>query len=109
MKSTNRLVLIGSVTILGLFAIFVVSTPFLREPVAPVVHVTVEPDTTGEPTTPPSEPAPDTTSQPPTSEATPTSPAYGTGQRAGEQVDRLWQETKEFSKGFWDQLTNKED
>ncbi|WP_243224550.1 hypothetical protein [Microbacterium sp. CIAB417] len=96
-------------TILALFAIFVVSRPFLREPVAPVVHVTVEPEATDEATTPPSEPPtgslPEATEPP----SEPPTPAYETGQRAGEQVDRLWQETKEFSKGFWDQLTNKED
>jgi len=109
MTRRNRLVLIGSVTILALFAIFAVSRPFLREPVAPVVHVTIEPEANNEATEPPAEPLPEATEEATEPAPETTSPAFQTGQRAGEQVDRLWQETKEFSKGFWDQLTNEED
>ena len=93
MTGLKRFVTIDSLAILGLFGIYVVSTPFLREPPTPVVHVTVEP-----------QPLPDATE----SGDETTSGAYQTGERTGEQLNHLWQETKDFGRGLWSTLTEKE-
>ena len=107
MTTIKRLVTIGSLSILGLFGIFVVSTPFLREPPAPVVNVTIEPQ-------PPSEDQQVDGDHGETADETTeggggtTSPAYQTGERTGEQLSELWTETKDFGRGLWSTLTEKE-
>lgn len=108
MTIIKRLVTIGSVSILGLFGIFVVSTPFLREPPTPVVHVTVEPQPLPETTEPTSEPLPDATDETTEPLSETTSGAYQTGERTGDQLNHLWQETKDFGRGLWSTLTEKE-
>jgi hypothetical protein len=112
MNTARRIVATVSLSVLLLFALFVVSHPLLRAPVAPVVHVTVEPEATHDT----SEPVPETTREPSTAapEATPEpapetgSPAYETGVRAGEELERLWTTTKDFGRGLWSTLTEKE-
>lgn len=107
MTTLKRFVTIGSLSILGLFGIFVVSTPFLREPPTPVVNVTIEPQPPVETT----EPLPETgseTTEPPSETTVETTPAYETGVRTGEQLDRLWTATKDFGSGLWSTLTEKE-
>ena len=97
----KKLITVVSVGVLGLFGIFVVSTPFLREPPTPVVHVTVEPQPLRETT--------DETSEPPSETGDETTPgAYQTGERTGEQLNHLWQETKDFGRGLWSTRTEKE-
>lgn len=100
MTTLERFVTIGSLAVLGLFGLYVVSAPFLREPPAPVVQVTIEPQPPVETT----EPLPATTSE----TTVETTPAYETGVRTGEQLDRLWTATKEFGSGLWSTLTEKE-
>lgn len=111
MTTLKRFVTIGSLSILGLFGIFVVSSPFLREPPAPVVNVTIEPqpltddrraDDDHDVTT--EEHSGETTED----GGTTTSPAYQTGERTGETLNHLWQETKDFGRGLWSTLTEKE-
>lgn len=115
----RKLITVVSAGVLGLFAIYVVSTPFLREPPAPVVNVTIEPQPRPETTDATSEPAADATSEttePPFDAIEPssetadetTSGAYQTGERTGEQLNHLWQETKDFGRGLWSTLTEKE-
>jgi len=109
MANIRRYVTLASFAVLGVFAIAVVSQPFLREPVAPVVHVTVQPEPPVEPLPePPSEPLTEPVTTP--DEATPeeASGAYQTGQRTGEELERLWTQTKDFGKGLWTTLTEKE-
>lgn len=89
---------------LALFAIYAVSTPFLREPTAPVVHVTIEPQPLPQ-TTEPRDETSDATSPAPQET---TSPGYRTGERTGEQLNHLWQQTKGFGRGLWAALTEKE-
>lgn len=107
----RKLITVVSGGVLGLFAIYAVSTPFLGEPPAPVVNVTIEPkpfsgdqQSSGDH---------DETGEAPTDETTEgggvtTSPAYRTGERTGEKLNELWTETKDFSRGLWDTLTEKE-
>ncbi|MCM3615715.1 hypothetical protein M3672_14885 [Microbacterium enclense] len=107
MTTTKRLVTIGSLSILVLFGIFVASTPFLREPPVPVVNVTIEPQPPVETTEPISETTSETTE--PTSETTnETTGAYQTGERTGEMLSELWTGTKDFGRGLWSTLTEKE-
>ena len=115
MPVIKKLATTASIAVLGLFAIYVVSTPFLREPPTPVVNVTIVPqplngdhsldgdhegtgNEAGEMTT-------DETTSP---EPLTTSGAYRTGERTGETLNRLWQETKAFGRGFWSTITEKE-
>ncbi|PTT21729.1 hypothetical protein DBR36_03525 [Microbacterium sp. HMWF026] len=107
MTILKRFVTIGSLSILGLFGIFVVSTPFLREPPTPVVNVTIEPQPLSE------DQQSSRDHEEPTGETTEdggvtTSPAYQTGERTGEQLNHLWTETKDFTRGLWFTLTEKE-
>lgn len=99
MTTLRRLVTISAISVLVLFGIFVVSTPFLREPPTPVVNVTIEPQGPVETT----EPLPETTSETtePTSETT---GAYQTGERTGEKLSELWTDTKDFGRGLWSVL-----
>lgn len=96
-----------SVGVLGVFAIYVVSTPFLREPPTPVVHVTVEPQplsedqqSSGDRDEPTEEPTDETTEE----GGTNTSPAFQTGERTGEKLSELWTDTKDFGRGLWSVL-----
>jgi hypothetical protein len=108
MTTIKRLVTIGSLSVLVLFGIFVVSTPFLREPPVPVVNVTIEPQ-------PPSSHEQssrdhDETTKNPSGETTEeggtaTTPAYQTGERTGEKLTELWTETKDFGRGLWSAMT----
>lgn len=107
MTTLKRFVTIGSLAILGLFGLFVVSAPFLREPPAPVVQVTIEPQPPVETTGPLPEAGSETT-EPPNKTAVEITPAYETGVRTGEQLDRLWTAAKEFGSGLWSALTEKE-
>ena len=111
----KKLITVVSVAVLGLFAIYVVSMPFLREPPTPVVHVTVEPqplpettETTSEPPSETTEPLTDATDETTETGDETTSGAYQTGERTGEQLNHLWQETKDFGRGLWSTLTEKE-
>ncbi|WP_294944635.1 hypothetical protein [uncultured Microbacterium sp.] len=107
MTTLKRFVTIASLTMLGLFGIFVVSTPFLREPPTPVVNVTIEPQPPVETT----EPLPETTSgtTEPTGETTDeTTGACQTGERTGQKLSDLWNETKDFGRGLWSTITEKE-
>jgi hypothetical protein len=99
--------LIGLVVLCGAFALSrtlpqEVASPPVSEmsewPTAPVTS-SPEPETTE---------APVTTSPEATPEPVPTSGAYETGVRTAEELDRLWNETKDFSRGLWSTLTNKE-
>lgn len=107
MITLKRFVTIGSLSVLGLFGLYVVSAPFLREPPAPAVQVTIEP----QPSVETAEPLPEAgsdTAEPPSVTTVETTPAYETGVRTGEQLDRLWTATKEFGSGLWSALTEKE-
>ncbi len=111
MTTRKRLVTIGSLSVLAMFGIFVVSTPFLREPPAPVVNVTIEPQPLGGEQQ--SGGDHDETGEAPTEETTEdggvtTSPAYRTGERTGEKLNELWTETKDFGHGLWSSITEKE-
>lgn len=104
-----------SVGVLGLFAIYAVSMPFLREPPTPVVNVTIEPQPLPEANEPPSgndgedeKPSSETTDELLTAEPEPTTPAYRTGEKTGEKLNDLWTETKGFGRGLWFALTEKE-
>lgn len=100
-----------SVGVLGFFAIYVVSTPFLREPPTPVVHVTVEPQPLSEDqrsTQDHDEAAEETTDETTEKGGVTTSPAYQTGERTGEKLSELWNETKDFGRGLWSTITEKE-
>lgn len=100
-----------SVGVLGFFAIYVVSTPFLREPPTPVVHVTVEPQPLSEDQQSGQdhdEPAEETTDEATDEGGVTTSPAYKTGERTGEKLFELWNETKDFGRGLWSTITDKE-
>lgn len=107
----KKLITVVSGGVLGLFALYALSTPFLREPPTPVVNVTIEPQPlSGDQ---PSSGDHDETGGAPTDETTEeggttTSPAYQTGERTGEKLSELWTETKDFSRGLWDNLTEKE-
>lgn len=108
MTTMKKLVVTGSAAVLGLYGLFVVSAPFLREPPEPVVHVSVEPpvdETTREPL-----PETTETTSGPVQETTDetTSGAYRTGERTGEELNHLWQETKDFGRGLWSSFTEKE-
>ena len=83
------------------------------------VNVTIEPQPRPDTTDATSEPAADATSEttePPFDAIEPssetadetTSGAYRTGERTGEQLNHLWQETKDFGRGLWSTLTEKE-
>lgn len=111
MLTLKKLVTTGSAAILLLFGIYVVSTPFLREPPTPQIQITIEPptDETGSgPLTETGETGFEATSEPvPTTHEPPTG-AYRTGERTGEQLNHLWKQTKDFGKGLWSSLTEKE-
>lgn len=107
MTTLKRFMTIGSLAVLGLFGLYVVSAPFLREPPAPVVQVTIEPQPPFETTEPLLE-AGSETAESPSDTTVETTPAYETGVRIGEQLDRLWTATKEFGSGLWSTLTEKE-
>jgi hypothetical protein len=108
MNSLRRYVVTGTIGALILATLYVATRPLMDQSETPLVHATVEP--TPETT----KPAPVTTHEPvtappePTVEPLPTSGAYETGVRAAEELDRLWTETKDFSKGLWVTLTNEE-
>lgn len=111
MTTLKRFVTFGSVSVLVLFGFYVVSTPFLRESPVPVVNVTIEPQPLPETNEPSS--GNDDGNEKPSSETTEdagvtTSPAYQTGERTGEKLNHLWQQTKEFGTGLWSGLTTKE-
>lgn len=84
-------------------------------PTARVVQETAEPKppaTTAQPLATTAEPAPTTTAEPPATIVEPV-PAttdetglYRTGEAVGEQLGRLWQDTKELSRGLWHGLTD---
>ncbi len=103
----KKLITLVSVGVLGVFATYVVSTPFLREPPAPIVNVTIEPQPPVE-TTEPLDRDHDEAGREATDEPVTTTPANQTGERVGEQLNHLWQQTKEFGTGLWSGLTTKE-
>nr|WP_154922858.1 hypothetical protein [Microbacterium testaceum] len=107
MPVLKKLITVVSVGVLGFFALYVVSTPFLREPPAPVVHVTIEPQPPVETTEPLARDHGETGDVANDEPAT-TTPANQTGERVGEQLNHLWQQTKEFGTGLWSGLTTKE-
>lgn len=110
MTIIKRLVTIGSLSILGLFGIFVVSTPSLREPPVPVVNVTIEPVPLSEdqqPSRDHDEPIEEPTDETTEDGGVTTSPAHVTGERTGEKLSELWTDTKDFGRGLWSTLTEK--
>lgn len=106
MPVLKKLITVVSVGVLGVFAIYVVSTPFLREPPVPVVNVTVEPQPLSEDQQ--SSQDHGETGDEAIDEPVTTTPANQTGERVGEQLNHLWQQTKEFGTGLWSGLTTKE-
>lgn len=119
MPTLRKLVTTGSAAVLLLFGIYVVSASLLREPPTPQVHVTIEPqpldettgpleettrevdETTDATTSEPGTTTDETTDEPPTG-------AYRTGERTGEELSHLWKQSKDFGKGLWSSLTEKE-
>jgi len=107
MARLKRLMIVGSIAVLAYFALYVVSTPFLREPPVPVVNVTIEPEPLDGDHQPPADH--DATGDEATSEPVTTTPAHQIGERAGEQLNHLWQQTKEFGTGLWSGLTTEKE
>lgn len=99
MTTLKRFVTIGSLAVLGLFGLYVVSAPFLREPPAPVVQVTIEPQPPVETTDTPPE-AGSETAEPSSETTVETTQAYETGVRTGELLNRLWSATENFVSGL---------
>ena len=115
MTTLKRFVTIGSLAVLGLFGLYVISAPFLREPPAPVVQVTIAPqpltggqqarrdrDETGD------APAEETVETPEIGGLT-TSGPYQIGERTGELLNRLWSATENFVSGLGSTVIGQQD
>lgn len=108
--SLRRAVLLLLVVLAVFFTVLMVWQPWSAGSMAPVVQQTGEP----QPLRTTSEPAPSTTQEPlETSRGTTPEPvettgptteqtgAYRTGKAVGEELNRLWESTKDFGQGVW--------